>query len=169
MSHHHVDVAIVGGGITGLSAAWYLQQQDLQNGSSSTYAILESGDRWGGKIKTETIDGFADEPFIVEAGPDSFITTKPWAWQLTRELGLQDDVLGTNDAQRKIFVLHKGNPTPLPDGVMLIVPTRFTPFALSPLISPLGKLRMGMDLFIPRRSDGRDETLAEFIDRKSVV
>ena len=166
MSHEHIDVAIIGGGITGLSAAWFLQQQEQENGTPLTYAILESSDRWGGKIKTETIDGFAEEPFVVEGGPDSFITTKPWAWQLTGKLGLQEDVLGTNDAQRKVFVLHKGKPTPLPDGVMLIVPTQFTPFALSPLISPLGKLRMGMDLFIPPRSDGRDETLADFIRRR---
>jgi len=77
-----------------------------------------------------------------------------------------ETVLGTNDAQRKIFVLHKGSPTPLPDGVMLIVPTEFTPFALSPLISPWGKLRMGLDLFIPPLKDGRDETLADFIRRR---
>jgi oxygen-dependent protoporphyrinogen oxidase len=157
-----VDVAIVGGGIAGLSAAWYLQQ----DAPELSYALLESGDRWGGKIKTETVDGFANGPFVVEAGPDSYITTKPWAWQLTQELGMEADVLGTNDAQRKTFVLNKGKPTPLPDGVMMIVPTQFTPFALSPLISPWGKLRMGMDLFIPPVKDGRDETLAQFIERR---
>lgn len=166
MSVQHVDVAIIGGGITGLSAAWFLQQQAQEARRPLSYAVLESGDRWGGKIVTETVEGSGGEPFIVEGGPDSFITTKPWAWQLTGRLGLQEDVLGTNDAQRKTYVLHKGKPTPLPDGVMLIVPTQFTPFALSPLISPLGKLRMGLDLFIPRLEDGRDETLAEFIRRR---
>ena len=161
-----VDVAIVGGGITGLSAAWFLQQAAQENGRVLTYALLESGDRWGGKIKTEQVDGFGEEPFIVEGGPDSFITTKPWAWQLTKRLDMQNQALPTNDAQRKTFVLQNGRPTPLPDGVMLIVPTRFMPFALSPLISPLGKLRMGLDLFIPPRTDGRDETLADFIRRR---
>ena len=86
MSHDHVDVAIIGGGITGLSAAWFLQQEQEEDGPPLSYTILESGDRWGGKIKTETIDGFAEEPFVVEGGPDSYITTKPWAWQLTQQL-----------------------------------------------------------------------------------
>ncbi|MFN2106742.1 MAG: protoporphyrinogen oxidase [Candidatus Promineifilaceae bacterium] len=162
MNNSFVDVAIVGGGIAGLSAAWFLQQE----APGLSYALLESGDRWGGKIKTETVDGPGGEPFVIEGGPDSYITTKPWAWQLTQKLGMDEDVLGTNDARRKTFVLNKGKPTPLPDGVMLIVPTRFTPFALSPLISPWGKLRMGMDLFIPPLKDGRDETLAQFIERR---
>ena len=102
-----------------------------------------------GKIKTETVDSSDGEPFIIEGGPDSFLTQKPWAVQLARELGLEDQLLGTNDAQRKVFVLNKGRPTPLPDGVLMIVPTKIMPFALSSLISPLGKLRMGLELFIP--------------------
>ena len=162
MTNFHV--AIIGGGITGLSAAYYLQQAaaDL----NLTYTLLEQSDRWGGKIATETINDLADEPFIVEAGPDSFITQKPWGLQLARELGLADDLLPTNDGRRQTFVLNKGRPTPLPDGVMMIVPTKITPFALSPLLSPLGKLRMGLDLFIPPKTDGADETLAEFIERR---
>lgn len=154
-------VVIIGGGIAGLSAAWYLQQQ-----AAAEYTMLEAGDRWGGKIRTDVIAGFGDEPFIVEGGPDSFITQKPWALQLARELGLDDELLGTNDDQRKTHVLRNGRPVPLPDGVLLIVPTKFMPFALSPLISPLGKLRMGLDLFIPAKTDGEDETLAEFIRRR---
>jgi oxygen-dependent protoporphyrinogen oxidase len=108
----------------------------------------------------------ASQPFIVEGGPDSFITQKPWAVQLARELGLGDRLLGTNDDKRKVFVLNNGRPTPLPDGVLLIVPTKIKPFVLSPLISPLGKLRMGLDLFIPAKRDGQDETLAAFITRR---
>jgi len=160
------DVAIVGGGITGLSAAWNLQRLARDNGRPLSYTLLESGDRWGGKIKTDTIEGFGDEPFVIEGGPDSFITSKPWAWQLTKQLELVPEALPTNDDRRQTFVLQRGKPVPLPDGVMMIVPTRFTPFALSPLISPLGKLRMGLDLLIPRRKDGRDETLADFIRRR---
>ncbi len=161
-----MHVAIIGGGIAGLSTAWYLEQQARQKGLDLEYTVLEQAQRWGGKIKTETVDGSDGEPFIVEGGPDSFLTQKPWALQLARELGLDDQLLGTNDAQRKVFVLNKGRPTPLPDGVLMIVPTKIKPFALSTLISPLGKLRMGLDLVIPAKRDGQDETLAEFITRR---
>ena len=157
-----VDVAIVGGGISGLSTAWYVQTKAPE----LTYTILERGDRWGGKIRTDVVDAPDLGEFVVEGGPDAFITQKPWGMQLARELGLGDDLLPTNDAKRQVFVLNKGKPTPMPDGVLLIVPTKFTPFALSPLISPWGKLRMGMDLFIPAKRDGEDETLAEFITRR---
>jgi oxygen-dependent protoporphyrinogen oxidase len=159
-------VVIVGGGIAGLSTAWYLQKYALERGLDLRYTVLEQADRWGGKILTETVDGHGQEPFIVEGGPDSFLTQKPWAVQLARELGMDDRLLGTNDDKRKVFVLNRGRPTPLPDGVLLIVPTKIKPFALSSLISPLGKLRMGLDLFIPPKLDGEDETLADFITRR---
>lgn len=160
------NVVIIGGGITGLSLAWYLQQTGQQRGQSISYALLESSNRWGGKILTEHLPQTDGEPFVIEGGPDSFITQKPWGLQLARELGLGEALLPTNDQKRQVFVLNKGSATPLPDGVMLIVPTRFKPFALSPLLSPLGKLRMGLDLFIPRRKDKADETLADFIRRR---
>ncbi len=159
-------VAIVGGGIAGLSTAWYLQKEAATAGLDLRYTLLERSNRWGGKILTEQIESSGGAPFIVEGGPDSFLTQKPWAIQLARELGLGQRLLGTNDDRRKVFVLNKGRPTPLPDGVLLIVPTKLMPFALSPLLSPLGKLRMGMDLVIPAKRDGQDETLADFITRR---
>ncbi len=128
--------------------------------------MIECSPRLGGKIVTDAVSGYGEQPFIIEGGPDSFITQKPWAYQLVRELGLDDRLLGTNDAKRKIFVLNKGKPVPMPDGVLLIVPTRFLPFAFSGLISPLGKLRMGMDLFIGPKRDEEDETLADFVRRR---
>ncbi|MEZ4862520.1 MAG: protoporphyrinogen oxidase [Caldilineaceae bacterium] len=166
MSDPQVDIAIVGGGITGLSTAWYIQQEAQKRGQTISYTLLESADRWGGKILTQQVDGGGDSPFVVEGGPDSFITQKPWALQLARELGLAEALLPTNDHLRQTFVLNKGEPTPLPDGVMLIVPTRFAPFVTSPLLSPLGKLRMGLELFMPAKQDEQDETLADFIRRR---
>jgi len=94
------------------------------------------------------------------------MTQKPWGVQLARELGLEDQLLPTHAANRQVFVLHKGRPTPLPEGLLLIAPTKFLPFALSPLISPLGKLRMALDLWIPPRRDNADETLASYIRRR---
>lgn len=161
MTRTSFDVAIIGGGIAGLSAAWYLEREAQAAGLDLRYTLLEESGRWGGHIRTERVDDF-----VVEAGPDSFLTQKPWALQLARALGLEDRLLGTNDTMRQVYVLNRGKPTPMPDGVLLIVPTQFTPFALSPLISPLGKLRMGMDLFIPAKRDGADETLADFVRRR---
>lgn len=158
-------VIIIGGGIAGLSTAYYLQGQAAAKGIALRYTVLEASSRWGGHILTETVETDAGR-FVVEAGPDSFITQKPWGVQLARELGLGERLLGTNDAMRKVYVLNRGKPTPMPDGVLLIVPTKLMPFALSPLISPLGKLRMGLDLLIPAKRDGEDETLADFVRRR---
>jgi oxygen-dependent protoporphyrinogen oxidase len=156
------ETAVVGGGIAGLSTAWYLQA----GGARSDYVLFEQASRCGGHIFTERVSDAAGNAFVVEGGPDSFITQKPAGLQLARELGVQDRLLGTNDRYRKVFVAQRGKVTPLPDGVLLIVPTKFAPFALSPLISPWGKLRMGLDLFIPPRRDDGDETLADFVRRR---
>jgi oxygen-dependent protoporphyrinogen oxidase len=155
-------VVIVGGGISGLSAAWYAQQSD----AAVTYTLLEASGRWGGKVQTEQVDDVSDAPFVIEAGPDSFLTQKPWALQLARELGLADRLLDTNDQMRTVYVLHRGKPVKMPDGVQMIVPTRLMPFVSSPLLSPLAKLRMGLDLLISPKADDRDETLADFVRRR---
>jgi oxygen-dependent protoporphyrinogen oxidase len=155
------QVAIVGGGIAGLATAYYLQEKARQNGLPLSYSLIESAPSFGGKIVTDV-----HHDFVVEGGPDSFITQKPAALRLCRELGLEDRLMGTNDSRRKVYVLDGGRLRSLPDGVMLIVPTRFTPFALSPLISLPGKLRMGLDLLIPPRRENGDESLANFIRRR---
>ncbi len=160
------DVAIIGGGISGMATAYYLQRHAAQANRPLRYTLIERSPTVGGKIVTEQVHGFGDTPFVVEGGPDSFLTQKPWALELAREIGLQDRLLGTNDHNRKNFVLNKGKLTPLPDGVMLIVPTRFMPFILSPLISLPGKLRMALDFVIPARKDDSDETLAGFVRRR---
>jgi oxygen-dependent protoporphyrinogen oxidase len=160
-TQHAIHVAIVGGGIAGLATAYYLQQKARQADLPLTYSLVESAPAFGGKISTDVQDGF-----VIEGGPDSFITQKPAALRLCRELGLGDRLVGTNDAQRKVYVLDGGRLRPLPDGVMLVVPTKFTPFAFSPLISLPGKVRMGLDLFIPPRRENSDESLADFIRRR---
>jgi oxygen-dependent protoporphyrinogen oxidase len=160
-TQYETRVAIIGGGIAGLATAYYLQEKARQAGLPLSYNLIESGPSFGGKIVTDEQDGF-----VIEGGPDSFITQKPAALRLCRELGLEDRLLGTNDAQRKVYVLDGGRLRPLPDGVMLVVPTRFTPFALSPLISLPGKARMGLDIFIPPRREEGDESLADFIRRR---
>jgi oxygen-dependent protoporphyrinogen oxidase len=175
-THDAPHVVIIGGGISGLSAAWYLEKQARETGRPLRVTVLERDTRWGGKVLTERVDAPLsaedddsdpiDGAFVVEGGPDSFLTQKPWALALARELGLGDQLLGTNDHMRNVYVLNRGKPVVLPDGVLLIVPTKFMPFALSPLISPLGKLRMGLDLLIPAKNDDEDETLAGFIKRR---
>lgn len=154
-------VIIVGGGIVGLSTAYYLQEEARAAGQPLTYTLLEGEPSLGGNIITEHVDGF-----VVEGGPDCFLSRKPWAAELCRRLGLGDELMDTNDARRKVFVLNRGRLTPLPDGVMLIVPTRIAPFLISSLISWPGKVRMGLDLFIPPRRDGGDESVADFVRRR---
>ncbi len=154
-------VTIIGGGIAGLATAFYLQQKSKETGVPVEYTLIDSEPRFGGKIATET-----EGDFIIEGGPDSFITQKPWGTQLCRELGLGNRLIPTNDDRRNIFVLRNGKLVPFPGGYRLTVPTEFIPFALSRLISPLGKLRMGLDLVIPPRKDESDESLGDFIRRR---
>jgi oxygen-dependent protoporphyrinogen oxidase len=159
-------VVIVGGGISGLSAAWYLQQQAHRRGLALEYTLLESAPRWGGKVLTEMVSGGGPTPFVVEAGPDAFITQKPWALELAHELGIEERLIGINDRVTSIFVLDHGRPVVMPEGVLLVVPTRFWPFIGSRLFSLRAKLRMGLELLIPPRRDDDDETLAQFVRRR---
>ncbi|MCB0208069.1 MAG: protoporphyrinogen oxidase [Anaerolineae bacterium] len=154
-------VVIIGGGIAGLATAYYLQKKSAETGLPLDYTLIESEPRLGGKIITKTIDDF-----VIEGGPDSIVTTKPWGAKLCRDLGLVDELIPTNDYKRGIFVLNKGKLVDFPGGFRLTIPTEFIPFALSPLISPLGKLRMAMDLFIPPRQENGDESLGNFIRRR---
>lgn len=155
-------IAIIGGGISGLSAAWFAQKRGLE------YALFEASGRWGGKLQTETLVLENGEKFTVEGGADSFLATKPWAAQLARELGLGERLMGTNDQLRTIYVLHKGKPVALPEGFQLIVPTKLWPFLKTPLLSLPGKLRMGLDWLIPPRTGptNADETVGSFVRRR---
>ena len=123
--------------------------------------VLEARERVGGSILTERVDGC-----IVEGGPDCFVSEKPWAIELIEEVGLGERLVGTNDARRRTYVLWKGKPHPLPDGLILLVPTRIMPFITTRLFSWPGKMRMALDFVLPRRTDGADETLGDFIRRR---
>jgi oxygen-dependent protoporphyrinogen oxidase len=156
-------VTIIGGGIAGLATAYYLQKKSREQSQEAPihYTLVDSEPCFGGKIVTAN-----EGDFVIEGGPDSFITQKPWGRQLCLDLGLAARLIPTNDDRRNIYVLDKGKLVPFPGGYRLTVPTEFIPFALSPLISPLGKLRMGLDLVIPPRQDKSDESLGSFIRRR---
>jgi oxygen-dependent protoporphyrinogen oxidase len=148
-------VAIVGGGITGIAAAL----RAIERGA--TVELLEAGPDLGGTLHTVRHDGF-----VVETGPDSFITDKPWALALCERMGLAGDLVPTRDTDRRTYVARGDRLCPLPDGFLLLAPTSLWPLVRSPLFSLAGKLRMGLDLVLPRRRAGDDETLAAFVRRR---
>lgn len=157
-------VAIIGGGISGLAAACALQEytkHTKQSGEKIELSLLEKENRLGGAILTEKIDGF-----IVEGGPDCFIIEKPWALELSKKLGIENHLLNTNEENNGTFIFSRGRFHRLPEGLMLMVPTKIVPFLTTGLISWPGKIRMGLDFFLPRRSDQRDESLASFVRRR---
>ena len=151
-------VAIVGGGISGLAAAFALEKQKAL-GAPVEYVLFESGERFGGVICTESIDGC-----VVEGGPDSFLTEKPWAAELCRELGLGDQLISSNDPQRKTYILVNGRLVPLPDGLQFMVPTQLTSAFFSPLFSWGTKARIIREWFC-RPGIGGETTVAEFVER----
>jgi oxygen-dependent protoporphyrinogen oxidase len=148
-------VAIVGGGITGIAAALRVIER------GGTVDLLEAGPRLGGTIATVRHDGF-----VIETGPDSFITDKPWALALCERMGLGGDLVPTRETDRRTYVARGDRLCPLPDGFLLLAPTSLWPLVRSPLFSLAGKLRMGLDLVLPRRRDDADESLAAFVRRR---
>lgn len=148
-------VAIVGGGIAGLAAAHALAKRGIP------FVLVEAGPGFGGVIRTERCGGF-----LLEGGPDSILAQKPEGIALCRELGLGDRLVPTNPDRRAVFVLHRRRLHPLPEGMMLAVPTRIVPFLRSGLFSWPGKLRMGLDLVIPATATNGDESIASFLRRR---
>lgn len=154
-------VIVIGGGIAGLAAAYELQKQARRAGRALTITLLEREAVLGGKIRTERRDGF-----VIEGGPDTFIATKPWALDLCRELGLEGRLQGADMAARRVYVLHHGRLVPLPDGLAMMIPSRIRPLLATPLLSPLGKIRMGLDWLLPAGGGQEDESLGAFIARR---
>jgi oxygen-dependent protoporphyrinogen oxidase len=155
-----VRLAVVGAGVSGLAAAHRAVEHARESGQPLALTVLEGADRVGGTIRTEHRDGF-----LVECGPDSFLSEKPWALALCRRLGVEDQLIRTDDRFRRTFVVHRGRLHPLPEGFQLLAPTRLGPLLSSRLFSWPGKLRMACDLVLPRGGDP-DESLGAFVRRR---
>ena len=154
-------IIIIGGGIAGLAAAVQLKAGAKSHDKTVDVLLLEKNKRIGGKILTEKFD-----KYLVEGGPDSFLPEKVWAVNLARHLGLEPEILPSNDQFKGTFIFSGNKLHSLPEGVMLMVPTSFWPMAKSHLISWPGKLRMGMEVLIPKRRSMEDESLASFVTRR---
>jgi protoporphyrinogen/coproporphyrinogen III oxidase len=154
-------IVIIGGGIAGLAAAHHVLELNQQKSLDLDVKLLEAGPRLGGSITTERIG-----EFLVEGGPDSFITEKPWALRLCERLGLTPRLVSTRAAFQKIYIVHRGKLQLLPEGFFLLAPTRLWPFIQTPLFSWSGKLRMACELFLPRGQADDDESLGSFVRRR---
>jgi oxygen-dependent protoporphyrinogen oxidase len=153
-------IAVVGGGISGLSAAFAIEQVRSARSAPVEYVLFESSPRVGGVLVTDRVDGC-----LIEAGPDSFLTEKPWAADLCRELGVGDQLIGSNDADRKTYILVNGRLVVIPDGLMFMVPTKILPTVLSPLFTVGTKLHMAREWFHPPHTANGDETVAALVER----
>jgi oxygen-dependent protoporphyrinogen oxidase len=148
-------IVIVGGGITGLACAQRLA------GAGAPFTLVERDDRLGGKILSHRVDGF-----LVEGGPDCFLSSKPGGMALTRALGIDGLLQGTDPAHRGSFVKRGGRLHPLPEGVTGLVPSRLRPLLTTRLLSPAGRLRAGLEALMPRGGGGREESIAQFASRR---
>jgi len=152
-------VAIIGGGIAGLSAAFYLERA-RRSGANLDWLLLEKSGRLGGVIRSELHQGY-----VLEAGPDSFLTIKPEGAQFCRDLGIADQLISSNDADRKTYIVLKGRLVPIPEGLEFMVPTRIMPMASTPLFSWSTKLAMAREWFTGARNRNGDESVGDFVRR----
>lgn len=154
-------IVVIGGGISGLTAAYYLKKQADEQNIDLTIQVIEKSDVLGGRIQTVERDGF-----IIEKGPDSFLARKYPIIELSKELDLEDELVGTNPNARANFIYLNRKLHPMPMGLVLGIPTKMTPFLKTGLISPLGKMRAAMDLFLPKHNGMSDESLGHFVERR---
>jgi oxygen-dependent protoporphyrinogen oxidase len=154
-----LSAAIVGGGITGLATAYYLEQAAAAEGWDITGVVLERDSRMGGKLLTTTLDGF-----LVEGGPDSILTQKPWALRLLDELGMGGEVI--QQQANGVFLLHGGKLHRIPRGLVGPVPTKPLDLLGASFLTWRGKLRAGLEPLVPRRRDGEEESLGGFLRRR---
>jgi oxygen-dependent protoporphyrinogen oxidase len=152
-------IAVVGGGIAGLAAAYELEKART-GGTAVAYTLFEERPRLGGSLASEIVNGA-----VLERGPDSFLTEKPAAAELCRELGLGGDLIPSNDAARKTYIVTRNRLVPLPDGLMFLVPTKLAPTAMTRLFSVPTKMRMALELLLPPRPSDGDESVAALVER----
>lgn len=152
---------VVGAGVAGLAAAYRLDRLARQRGLDLEIVVLESNSRAGGVIESTR-----RQDCLLELGPDSIITEKPWARALCEEIGLGERIIGTSPQCRQSFVALGNRLYAIPEGFYMMAPSRLTPFVRTGLFSPLGKARMALDLLLPRRTDGADESLGDFVRRR---
>ena len=150
-------IVIIGGGISGLAAAHRVKELN----QAAEVTVLEASERLGGTIQTEHRDGF-----LLERGPDSFISEKPHAIALAKRLGLESRLIQTNEQFRRSFIVRNGRLRPVPEGFQLLAPSRMWPFITTDIFSVAGKLRMAAELLLPRRNGNSDESLASFVRRR---
>ncbi|HSF81974.1 MAG TPA: protoporphyrinogen oxidase [Anaerolineales bacterium] len=153
---------IIGGGIAGLAAAYYVRKQAR---GALKITLLEQADYWGGKLVTERVK-FGEGRFVIEGGPDTFVVTKPWGVKLCKELGIAERLKGTNPETKKTYILKNGELHELPGGLTMMIPTEFGPMIRTGLLSWLAKIRMGLDFLLPPASVNGDETLGAFVTRR---
>jgi oxygen-dependent protoporphyrinogen oxidase len=149
-----MTVLVVGGGITGLTTAYMLAQSGIPT------TLVEASDRLGGKIRTDSVNGF-----LIESGPDSFVSYRLAALELVRELGLGDAIIAPTNP-RTVWIRARGRLVRMPEGMGLVLPTRLAPFVRTDMFSPLEKLRIGLDLFQPRDGTGDDVSVGAFLRRR---
>ena len=161
MSDTPKRVVIIGGGLSGLAAAHRLHEAAP---GALEIRVLEAGARLGGVIQTEQIDDI-----LLELGPDSMITEKPWAMDLCRRLGIDGDLIPTEARFRKTLVVRDGKLMALPEAFQMLAPGKIWPFLKSPILSLRGRLRVLLDIILPRGGPppGGDETLASFVRRRN--
>ncbi|WP_341278483.1 protoporphyrinogen oxidase [Paenibacillus sp. FSL H8-0537] len=154
-------IVIIGGGISGLSSAFYLQREAERQGKAIHITLVDSAEVLGGKINTLQRDGF-----VIERGPDSFLSRKLAIIELAKELGIESELTGTNPKGKQSYILFKNKLHAMPQGLVLGIPTEIMPFARTGLLSWGGKLRALLDFIKPSRSDAGDESLGGFLGRR---
>jgi oxygen-dependent protoporphyrinogen oxidase len=152
---------VIGGGLSGLAAAHRIHERRDSLRRPLEIVVLEAKDRLGGVISTDRADGFT-----IERGPDSFITNKPWGIDVCQRLGLSGQLIETDPSHRRSFVVRKGQLAPVPEGFVLMAPHRIVPILTTPVLSWRGKLRVLMELVVPRREQVAEESLASFVRRR---